>query len=1705
MKVLIFLFSFLFLLHSLQFTNAQCPDDVPVAIGGGYRHTLLLKNKRVYTSGENYAGQLGHGKAGPDGNVNQYESASANSNSRTFKIIDAGSGAHNLALGCDGYVYAWGKNNCGQLGDGKPTSCESTNAIYSISPIKVVAGATQTDNPNDSYLTNIKTIAAGDKSGYALLNSGKVVAWGENNFGQLGNGGTTNSSSPRYVLKSDGIPITNIISISAGDNSLLMLSDEGMVYTVGNNFKRIPTNDLYAYKITNKDNSPLPPINAIAAGDRFGLALANNGQVYAWGENEEGQLGQEDMISNLYPSKVKDVSGSGNLGNITAIAAGSTHALVLKDNGEVVSWGNNESSTGFSGQLGIGPSISTSTSIKNQTTPVLVLTPDNISLKGIKKISVGDDASFAFGDVKVYGWGSNKTGQLGFGHNNEVNYATEMSLQVLDDVYSGTSRAVCGDTVNLRGNINGNAPGDITWSGGAGAFSSNKSITPFYTRGPNETGPVVLKMTYQISAANAASAKSSEVTITFPPKVNAGTDQILCASTDLKISLAGTVTPNSSAVTWSSPTGGAFSAASSLQTTHAVTAADRQNKSVELILSAPYTNTACSTITDVVKITLNERPKVEITNPTIACGATTADLTANSIKAGSDAGLTYTYFKDNTGATPVLLPATVTVGTYYIKGNNGKCDSELKPVVVLSPLGGEPINFKLSSSQPTGCGASDGTITFSGLQNVKPYHLSYLKAGANVELQTPSDAQGRIVISSLPVGSYSAFKIKVGTDGCENLKDTTVMLSPPERPSKPSVISPLKYCSGEQKAPLSAIGQSLLWYTSTSTRGSAIPPLLSDVAGVYKYYVTQTANRCESEQAEIVVNINARPNFKVEPKDAASCEGTTGVLTFTGLTPETNYAVSFILRPNLLIEKNLSSNAQGSLEVGSLAAGTYSDFKVTSPAGCIGNVDNNYTLKSPPSLNLVINNPVIPCGQNTTDLTLLSVTAGSDEGMNFRYYTNPAGNDILNIPTATAKGEYYIQGSKGTCVSEVKKVTITTATQPDKPTVNTPVNYCVGQESNALSAEGTGLLWYRPGNTADGSTIAPKPDTRIVGEYKFYVSQTIGNCESELAEIIVNVNIGQSPAPTVQANQEFCVGAEGRVLTAAGQNLKWFSDPESGTPLAGSPNIETGQAGVFDYYVSQTIGSCESQRAKVTVTVNKTPSFTVIPNKLEDCKIQIGSIVLSDLDAGNYTVTYKNGAAQSHQIAVIAATNRTATIDKLNTGTYSNITVSNGKCAATDSNSYAISLSQAPAIPKVVSPLTYCVGEDAPLLTVSGNAENLVWYTSEDAAGQTTAPKPNTRVLGNTTYFVTQKVESCESERARIEVVVSSGPAFTVSSSPPTSCNSSDGSIVLGNLNPNARYGLSYKKGGTLVGPQNVTPNSNNNIPIGELGQGIYSEVTVSLGNCPRTDPLIHNFIVSGSTEPPVVTSPVTYCRNQSSKPLTAVGETLVWYESSESKIGSISPPVPSTANAVTKDYFVTQKKGGCESVRAVIKVVVQNAQQIFAGEDQKVCQNTKLINLSGSVNGGSGSLIWRSSGKGSFRPSNRDLATAYEFSPVDIASGKITLTLQSSEAASCSVADSLNITILDENISLVCDTFTSEIFSSRIVIFKLSALLQEEPSEDCKVNVIFPEAISAGENSYAVARSRSEGLNDPLPEDLHIKLPEPPFTLPVKLISFVF
>ncbi len=218
-------------------------------------------------------------------------------------------------------------------------------------------------------------------------------------------------------------------------------------------------------------------------------------------------------------------------------------------------------------------------------------------------------------------------------------------------------------------------------------------------------------------------------------------------------------------------------------------------------------------------------------------------------------------------------------------------------------------------------------------------------------------------------------------------------------------------------------------------------------------------------------------------------------------------------------------------------------------------------------------------------------TALTATGTALKWYTVATGGTASTTAptpsTATAGSTtYYVSQTVNSVESQRAEIVVTVTASPSAPTVTTPVTYCQGATATALTATGTALKWYTVATGGTASTTAPTPSTVAAGSTTYYVSQTVNGCESPRASIVVTVNAIPA-APAVVSPVVYQTGATATALTATGTALKWYTVVTGGTASTTAPTPSTATVGTTNYYVSQTVNSCESSRALIAVQVSE--------------------------------------------------------------------------------------------------------------------------------------------------------------------------------------------------------------------------------------------------------------------------------------------------------------------------------------------------------------------------------------------------------------------------------------------------------------------------------------------------------------------------------------
>lgn len=221
------------------------------------------------------------------------------------------------------------------------------------------------------------------------------------------------------------------------------------------------------------------------------------------------------------------------------------------------------------------------------------------------------------------------------------------------------------------------------------------------------------------------------------------------------------------------------------------------------------------------------------------------------------------------------------------------------------------------------------------------------------------------------------------------------------------------------------------------------------------------------------------------------------------------------------------------------------------------------------------------------DVKTLTATATGNNRLKW-YDADKVALASTTIPTTEAAVLTYYVSQVGSCESDLTEVTVTVRAT-EKPEVS-DVSYCKNQSNvTALSVDGDNIKWYNSSKVELGD--APVPDVSAESETTYYVTQTQNDCESDYAAITVSV--GALAPPTVTSPVSYCQGETATALTAtATGTLQWYTS-ESSTTAETSIVPSTATVATTKYYVSQSSGECESERAEIEVVVKDKPTSSI--------------------------------------------------------------------------------------------------------------------------------------------------------------------------------------------------------------------------------------------------------------------------------------------------------------------------------------------------------------------------------------------------------------------------------------------------------------------------------------------------------------------------------
>ena len=338
-----------------------------VTTGGNHTCALSVSGE-IFCWGYNAQGQLGNGTTS-----NTNSPTAITSHFIPFTDISAGQN-HTCGITAIGGVKCWGQNTYGKLGDGTTSNKYFPTDVFGLT-------------------SGVASISAGQSHTCAITTTGGAKCWGYNSTGQLGDGTTTQRTSPADV---SGLT-SGAMSISAGSDYTCAVTITGGAKCWGNNVNGRLGDGTVIQKNSPVDVSGLTSgVSSISTGNNHTCAVVSGG-AKCWGYNNYRQLGDGTTTQRTSPV---DVIGFTS-GVASVVTGGNNFSCLLTTSGEAKCWGYNSNS-----QIGIGNTT-------NQTSPVDVDGPKNIV--SISASSNEGHVCSVSADKTVRCWGYNANREIGDG------------------------------------------------------------------------------------------------------------------------------------------------------------------------------------------------------------------------------------------------------------------------------------------------------------------------------------------------------------------------------------------------------------------------------------------------------------------------------------------------------------------------------------------------------------------------------------------------------------------------------------------------------------------------------------------------------------------------------------------------------------------------------------------------------------------------------------------------------------------------------------------------------------------------------------------------------------------------------------------------------------------------------------------------------------------------------------------------------------------------------------------------------------------------------------------------------------------------------------------------------------------------------------------------------------------------------------------
>ena len=416
-----------------------------------------------------------------------------------------------------------------------------------------------------------------------------------------------------------------------------------------------------------------------------------------------------------------------------------------------------------------------------------------------------------------------------------------------------------------------------------------------------------------------------------------------------------------------------------------------------------------------------------------------------------------------------------------------------------------------------------------------------------------------------------------------------------------------------------------------------------------------------------------------------------------------------------------------------------------------------------------------PCKDSTLTLSIAHSGDGNRSVQWYRNITNSntGGTAIsgetantFTVPTGTVGTTYYyaVVSSDTACTPAVSSVAEVVVTKPTVITDLSPteVNYCKDEPAPAplvVTAEGTGNLTYKWFKASDDTSVGTQVTSQTTNTFAgsaidvsthgttYYYVVVHSDCGSDVKSAPVKVTVTDPTTPIVQRTQAFCNTATIADLRPNDSDIKWYASLTGGAPLTdGTRALANGNK----YYAARTLGSCESPRAEVTVTIISLAQPTVAEVREPDCGVMNVLAIATGFDP---SATYSFVKEDGTPVSTGQVTGASHEITGLDPGRYK-VIATKGSCTQTSGIFEVKAALRVPDVPDLDIIRASC-GVLTKAKVKNHVARQTYWYNGTqipyDAASHELTLAP-----GN--YTIKAKNDNCESAASRPFVIEAAKP-----------------------------------------------------------------------------------------------------------------------------------------------------------------------------------------------------------------------------------------------------------------------------------------------------------------------------------------------------------